>query len=214
MIAVIVIIGSLISLYVTQLRPANKSNLAPFVGAGQVLADETAKAIGDHGRVVLLVSALARSPNSVEQQQLAGFLGEIKRHRQIQIVATETFKIIAPPIEDAMRDLGLTNEQFAELLRKYDDVDALVTFIELPAFNPGQPLEWPRVHPKIIAGQLPVQAGQAYLRANKIAAFIAKREESTTTAKTKPRTPREWFDKYFQLFTLQNLAAQPQISDL
>jgi len=61
---------------------------------------------------------------------------------------------------------------------------------------------------------LPVQAGQAYLRANKIAAFIAKREESTTTAKTKPRTPREWFDKYFQLFTLQNLAAQPQISDL
>ena len=210
-IAVSVIIVSLASLYFTQLRPTNKTNFAPFIGVGQVLADETAKTISDTGRVVLLVSDSQRDPNSIEHHQLDGFSREIKSHRQIQIVATESFKVEAPSIADATREPGITNEQFAELLRKYDDADALVAFIELPDLNPDRPLNWPRVYPKIIAAQMAMQVGQACLRDKTIVAFIAKREDAP--ANIKPHTPREWFAKYFQVFTLQNLDSQPQASE-
>ena len=212
-IAGIGIIVSLGSLYYTQMRSPNRVNLEPFIGIGQVVADETARALGDHGRVMLLVSDLRRDPHSLEQPQRDGFLREIANHHQIRVVATETVRAVAPPIEDATRDLGLTNEQFAELLEKHNDADAVVALIELPAFNPAQPLKLPRVHPKIIAAQMPLQSGQAYLRDKTIVAFIAKREESSAAAPTKPRTPREWFHRYFQVITVADRAAQPPVSE-
>ncbi|MEI6085062.1 MAG: hypothetical protein WCS70_12270 [Verrucomicrobiota bacterium] len=54
LIAVLVIGCSLASLYRTIIPSAPKVNRQPFVGLGQVLGEETVKALSDRGRVVIV----------------------------------------------------------------------------------------------------------------------------------------------------------------
>ncbi|MEI6085058.1 MAG: hypothetical protein WCS70_12245 [Verrucomicrobiota bacterium] len=202
--AVVVIVGSLVSLYYTMNPATPKINRAPFIGLGQVLADETAKAIGDRGRVVLVIAEYHERAGTPMNDQLVEFRKTLKGHTGIEITATE---VVAINKIEMMP--GLSTKAFNDLLKKHSSVNGLVIFIGLPMLEREPTLEIPARHPKIIAIQTSSPATKPYFERQIADVLIVPRMSPADSGTTPPATSRSWFDKYFEVITAKNYQALP-----
>jgi len=160
--------------------------------AGTVLAEETVKAIDDHGRLVLVIDR--------DDPSVVAFLDELKKHGSISLITTE----IALP--DPQERRHCSSATFKRLLDQYAQADAIV-------FGNGLP-EWstvaaalPEHSVKIIA----LDNDEAFhLRAHYsgyfakgfLSALIAHRADAKPS--DPHRAPLEWFDQHYQVYTPEN----------
>ena len=128
LVAMIVLISSLISIYLTQQPRFAGINLLPFEGVGDVLAEQTMQRMPQGGKV-LLVTQQMKLP--ALQAPVRRFLEAIEERPDLVVVGTEELEMeldesFAPGI------MGINGEKFLGLIAKYPAVDLVISFIGAP----------------------------------------------------------------------------------
>ena len=203
-IAVVVIIASLVSLFITMLPHSPKINRAPFIGLGEALADETAKAINNHGTVVPVMTDYYTSGGAPMTDEWKTFARAIKKHNGITLAAPVMVKL-----EEGMGEPGVTRADFDALVTKHAKDGALVLFVGLPVWDAKDPLTLPPTAPKIIAVHNTPMSVKLYFSNSIATALVTSRMVPDPDATGEPQTPRQWFNKYFQIVTAQNYQTLP-----
>lgn len=210
-IASVVLLGAAVAIWQTFRAPA--INQQPFLGVGQVLAEQTAKLLQDRGRVVAVITADHQQPGNPLHTQWEAFQGELKKHSGITMAATET---IVPDPNDPQADTAACSlAAFASVLERHAQADAIVFFVGLPGWHW---LEERNLVPRsigskiIVLGSTSIGAKQHYepYFLKEIVSVLVIRWASSPSSTAKPRTPREWFDQEYQILTPQNYQSLPE----
>ena len=204
-IAIAVIAISLVSLFFTMCESTPKINPLPFIGLGEVLADESAKVINDHGTIVPIVANYHTSGNTPMTYEWKTFAKELKKHAGVKLAEPIIVKID----EATTGEPGISRADFENLVGKNASAGALVFFVGLPPWEANNPLTLPTGAPKIIAVHNSPQPTKPYF-ANSIATLlITPRQTPEEKVMGEPKTPRQGFNRYFQVFTTQNYQTLP-----
>lgn len=178
-------------------------------GVGQFLGEETVRAIGDRGGIVIVSEHNLNSTSDRNDERWNAFRDELKRHSGVTIIATET---VTPQPEMGMP--GCPGPAFVQILNQYRAAAAIVFLTDLPdwfAVSDSVPQD---ISAKIIAldtmGRLSQSHYRGYFDRGLLTLLIGGRSRPATGASSLPQTPREWFNKYFQVYTLQNLDEIPE----
>ena len=177
-------------------------------GLGLVLAEEVAKGVPAHGRVVVITAFTPAQLKARSNYLWNTFASELEK-RSLSITTTESV------LNNAWDSGALTADRaaFKELLDRHANADALVFLVDLPEW--GQmvavlPAQYNG--PKIIAldsvrQQMKPRYG-GYFTSGMLAALIGPSTRPVLQAQ--PKTPREWFDKFYQVYTPQNYESLPE----
>lgn len=205
LVAVLVIVASVISIYLTQRRPTARINLAPFEAVGEVVAEETVKLLGNQGRV-LVVSYAADVP--AMQAPIQFFEEGLKTSPGISIVAREQLSM--DPMEAYGPEMGgLPADKFLDLVKQYPDIDLIVSFVGAPYFQPGQALRLDAKLPKFIAVSTFGLQVKELLQRKVVQVAIVPRFTPPSEPDKEPVSRREWFDKFYMVVTPENAADLP-----
>jgi len=199
---VIVIAGSGVWIYRTQVPPTPKLNLKPFEGLGTVLAEEVAKRIDDKGEIVLLVARHAGGKIPALDVPVETFRSALKAHSQIQIVATETIDV------PAMMMAAMPADQFLACLNRHPRVAAIVSFVGLPPLRESDWEKLPARRPKVLVAGISNLNIKSFFDHDLIQMAILPHFMPRANA-TEPQTAREWFERYYQIVTSDNVAQLP-----
>ena len=175
-------------------------------GIGQVVATETATAVRDHGQIMAVISENCTVPGAAQFDAWQAFQRELKEHHGITLLQPVNAKFDPNDFSPDCPSVFFKN-----LMEQNADVDAIVFFVSLPDWNR---LELShrvpqRLPPQVIVldtGPLPAQGYyNGYFANGYVSVLIAARRSAAVTKPGGPRTEREWFDQYFQVFTPANL---------
>ncbi len=191
--------------------PDTKFNQPLFVGSGQVVAEETVKAVNDRGRVVAVIGADQLQEDAPQHTQWQTFRKELQKHSAITLAATET---IAYDPADPQSDMtACPISSFQSILGKHKDVDAIVFFVGLPAWHW---VEEKNALPPGVTAKVIILANlsgstkphyEEYLKKGVISSLIIRC--GGTRPVPNPKSAREWFDSEYQIFTPQNYESLP-----
>ena len=179
-------------------------NHALFEGIGQVTAAETATAVHDHGQIVVVIDQSYMRSGMPHFDELQLFQRELKKHSGITLLAPLSLEC---ELDDGTPGCPTA---FKKLMEQYADVDAIVFFVSLPDWKWLQDNHWipQRLPPQVIVvdtGPLPARGHYAgYFANGYVSMLIATRHSAPPAVPGGPRTGREWFDHYFQVFTPTN----------
>src|ERR1041384_7499304 len=98
----------------------------PYIGIGQVLAQETAKLIEDHGRIGVFITDYYQDKDNPLANEWNAFREELKKHPSVELAATEII-----PSGEITPDTAVSYERFQELVKKHSKLNALVVFVGL-----------------------------------------------------------------------------------
>jgi len=214
-IAGLLIVGALVALWF-EFRPATQSvDRTPIVGKmtgmGDVLAEETVKAVHGKGRIVVVTPQDPAIAGRWPDDRWETFQRELKKHTAINIIATE----IVPADGADGPPPGCSRAAFQTLLERHAQADAIVFFMNLP--------DWERVEttiPQLAKLKIivvddhrrgpPKRNYAGYFVNGILAALIGERTANEDQPASQPKTPREWFDKFYQVYTPQNYESLPE----
>ncbi len=170
----------------------------PASGLGLVLAEQTAKALPDGGKVVIISCPM---PTDEHRATMDGLKQELVKHKNISIATSKEI-----PQQDLWRTMGrLTFDQFAAALRESATADAVVSLIGVTSFTDAQIQQLPKPMPKLIVADWSQPDVQRGLNAGVVVAGISLRQLGALPTDN-PKTPREWFDRYYTLTTTDTSA--------
>ena len=193
-------------------RPAlPQINPAIFATFGQVLADETVKAVAGHGRIVAVINAQQQLAGNPAHAELDHFQAALRKHNLISLLATEVLPVDA---DELVIGAGCSAAQLQAILTKYTAADAIVFLIGLPEWGTLQArgmIPQPGSTKIIVAvdGVVPTKTEYGGYFANGfLSVLIGMQPGSAGTVK--PRTSQEWLDKHCQIYTAQNADTLPE----
>jgi len=136
------------------------------------------------------------------------FLGELAKRGAFTVVTVERLKMNQPDMP--LEQMGLTEAQYLELLAKHPNVDAMVSFVGPPVFPNRDYRAMPATRPKFVSlsGYAPNLRDQLELGVVNVA--VVPRFEPPQAQPTEPKTPREWFDRYYTVATLDTANQLPE----
>ena len=210
----IALLGALVLLWL-QSRPAGvKVSRAEVVNVqasvGLALAEETIKAIQDHGSIVIVTADPPERLHVQSNSQWHAFESELQKHGAIHITAIEGVKF-----ELESGQLFCPPAAFEELWERHATADALIFLIDLPEWAAVAGAMAPSGKPKIIAvdnvGALTKVHYGGYFTSGILAALIGKAGRPVQNGQ--PKTSREWFEKYYQVYTPQNIDSLPDAGE-
>lgn len=189
--SVLVIVCALLWIQET-LNPKPADEIAmPHAGVGQVLAEQAARAVDDKGRVALVYMESA----SVESQaQMDSFQRTLGQHKDIKIVATKTFK----PTETRMG--SITFQKFTEVVSEYSNAGVIVCCVGVTSLTDEQLATLQKTTPKLVVMNWNRGHVERGMRAGLVQAAVSTRM-LTSLPTDNPKTPLEWFDRYYNLVT-------------
>ena len=205
-IAIAVIAISLVSLFFTMCESTPKINPLPFIGLGEVLADETAKAINSHGTVVPVVASYHTTGSTPMALEWKTFSKNLQKHSGVNMAAPIVVKLDEVM---GMGEPGISRADFENLIQKNASAGALVFFVGLPAWDANHPLTLPSGAPKIIALHNSPMPIKPYFVNSIATLLITSRQTPEEKVTGEPKTPRQSFNRYFQVFTAQNYQTLP-----
>jgi len=199
-ITVIVLISAVAAIYL-QVRAPNL-NLAGecFDPLGTVVAQETEKMLDGQGTIVVVAEAAGKVKSAEDGATLRAFQKTIQQHGRIHVTAVE---LVAWPA-DVSVDTAITTNQFDALLRRYPAIDAVVSFVGPPPFDPGDLKA--RYHPLprmiVVSGVPYVQHLKSLLFANIVQeAIVPWPGGGTVDNPGQLSAARKQFDAHFKIFT-------------
>lgn len=200
-VAVVIILGS-ITFLIQWMRNEPKVPLEPYIGVGQAMAEQTAKALNSRGRIVVLQAEKQLVTGNITlKTQWDAFQKGLKG---IEIQATEG--IVRDPQNP---DVGISREQWEAMLAKYAAVDAVVSFVGLPPVDPSRPLKPGTPAPKVVVFMENAFPVKQHFVDGAVTVLIRSRLVAEGNSESTPNTPREWFDRYFQVFDESNYQSIP-----
>ena len=210
-IAGVLLLVALISIWSQMCATTPKMNHKLYYGIGQVVALETIAAVRDHGQIVAVIDGTFTMAGAAHADEWQEFQRELEKHPGVSLSATKSVEI---DLNDT--STGCSSQDFKKLMEEYSDVDAIVFFISLPEWKWLQQhqLTPQRLPPNVIVvdeGMLPSQGHYTeYFASSYVSKLIATRRDAPPALPGAPKTPREWFDKYYQIYTPQNFETLPE----
>ncbi|MCG3147370.1 MAG: hypothetical protein PCFJNLEI_00809 [Verrucomicrobiae bacterium] len=211
-IASFVLVVALVFIWRT-IRPSPPAiHQAPRIGAGEVLAEETVKAVRNQGRVVVVTVGEPTQKRAPADARLDAFRKELRKHSSISHSATE-FVWPDARVNEALP--GCSSGAFGELLQRHANATALVFLIGLPSWESVSAIIPQGRSPKFIVMDTPLDAlkkshYRGYFASGLLSALIVPRRENSSDHVTNPKTPREWFHNEYQIFTRENYESLPE----
>ena len=196
LVAVLVIVGSLISIIRSKLPPSDKAALTPFQALGEVAAAETVKLVGETGKIVVWHPDTGSIEAPALDVQIKAFTQTLKKHPGITIVA-----VVKDPPDYAARTI-LSVPCFLELLRKYHAVDAVVLFAGVPELTGAEVQKIGAAHPKILSIALLQPPARALFDVGVLHTAITTHGRETDRTHETP-THRADFDPVFMVVTTE-----------
>ncbi len=178
-------------------RPGLKANLKQHQGLGQVMAEETIRLLGRNGakRIVLVALDIA---DPTMTAQLRAFQQTLKQCQDLRI---EDKVLLKPDGQHRSGPgVGLSAKRLVEIVKAHPNAHAIVSFAGVPNPEQAEMKGLDLKNKKFIA-----EARQSPERIKKLLerdvldAVIVPRFTFPAPAPKKCKTPREWFDKYFQV---------------
>lgn len=177
----------------------------PSAGAGQVIFGETARLVGGGGKILLISRPLAQGEGDATAAKVTAFKETLARQPAFHL-AVEW----APPPPRTVIDLGaISTEDFLGALDKHADAKALVIFAGLPGWSQ-------ELADKVSSRSLPVVAVCGYgpntrrwLETKSLALAVIPRLDDPPASSASPKTPKDWFDREYQMVTPATLAQMP-----
>ncbi len=211
-VAVLAIAASFISIFITQCERPPKINMKPYLAVGQVAAEETAKLLGNKGKIVIVVQDTSqfKTKNSPSDVQIETFKETIKKQGGISVSGTETVKIDMMAMHGP--EMGLPGDLFVKIVQKYPDADAIVSFAGAPQLTDEQISSLGQKIPKFVAvsGMGMMGMGLKKLFEEQVIQLaIVPRFEPAPPSTKKPETLREWFDQTYKVVTAENASTLP-----
>lgn len=188
--SLIAIITSALCIYDFEFR-TNAANKELHQAVGLALADETARATGHHGNIVLVTVDARNSPEL--KWQLEAFEKDLKTIGGLSIKD----KVVLDPGENPKfrPGSGLSAKRFLKIARKHPAADAIVSELS------EQDLAQVKTSPKLIAEAHSPEKLVDLLTKKILVSAIVPRFEFPAPGPRKPQTSRQWFDHYFQILT-------------
>lgn len=179
-----------------------KDEVMPPYGVGVVLAQEAAETMQNTGRVAIICLPVSSAPSKA---QMEGLQRTLARHKNIKVVVTNYFNFS----ETALGRLSF--RQLAAVINQDSNVDVIVSFLGVTSFTSAQIATLPTPSPKLVVMDWNPQAVQQGMQAGLVkAAVMARRLTAVPT--DHPKTPHQWFDRYYNLVTPESgrVKAQPR----
>lgn len=201
----VVILASAVSIFLTQRRPKMPINLLPFEGCGVVGAAEVSKLLNGQGRL-LVVTYKDMRPLQVASR---AFAKELTKHPGLRIVATEAL-LYSRSVEG--EEFVVKFDQYLDWLKRYPDVDAIVSFVGAPRLTAEDWRRLPRKRPGFVV----LEGFDPYVRQLLVEGFIDLAvvpryggNGNQEGKQTEPKTATEWFTRYYMFATPQTVEQLP-----
>ena len=199
LIAGLILLTALGSLWFT-MRPGRPPvDHALYTSLGQGLAQEAATAIHDRGQIVAVIADFHEKSGTVWHEQWQAFTGELKKHSSISLAKPENANLGHVPL--------------ADMVNRHAQASAIVFFMDPPDSVDLDAVANRQVLPQLVVvanAGLPAKSTYGkYLSSGILTALILQRPVTDPAPVAQPKTPREWFDKYYQIYTPQNFESLP-----
>jgi hypothetical protein len=202
----IIVASIILVIYFTRSGSLSRASLAPFTALGQVTAEETAKLLGNRGRIIVVTQDVHQpGAPAVLEGELKAFHETIKKQPDLTLVGTETVRINP----DVPSEQGLSADLYSSLLQKYPDLDAIVSLVGPPSLTRQQIQGLPQKLPKCVAVSLGDAPLRNLFRADVVQVAIVNRLDATPPSAKKPASAREAFEQLFQVVTVDNANSLP-----
>jgi hypothetical protein len=171
-------------------------NVPLHQAVGHVMADETARVAGRHGKIVVVSMDTRTAPEL--KVQLAAFEKDLKLLGGVVI----DDKVVLDPGENPKYrpGSGLSAKRFLKIVRKHAGADAIVSFVGAPVLS-DEEVAQVQSKSKLIAETHSPEKLLNLLQKKILVSAIVPRFEFPAPGPRKPHTSREWFDHYFQVLT-------------
>lgn len=191
--AIVLIAASAFFIYRSLAEPSDL-NVPLHESIGIVLADETFREVGHHGKLVLVTMDTGRAPEL--KVQMKAFL----RHLKALGGATVMDKVVLDPGDNPKYrpGSGLSAKRFLKIARKHKGVDGIVSFVGAPEMTEEE-LKQLKGTPKFIAETHSPERLQVLLQKKVLFSAVVPRYEFPAPGPHQPQTTRQWFDHYFQV---------------
>jgi hypothetical protein len=183
---------------------APKFNVALHQAVGRVMAEETARAVNQTGRVVIVAIELAGVPEL--KVQLEEFERALRRFPHVTI--KEKYLLEADDKPKYSFGAGLSSRRFVRLVNKNQSADAIVSFVGAPSLSTNEMAELKKT-PKFIAEARAADKLKPVFAQKILHTAIVSRFQFPTPVKGRPANSQEWFDQRWQVVTAANAAELP-----
>lgn len=169
---------------------------------GIVLAEQVA-ALTNAGRIVLVTAAGDKFPELKAQAE--GFEKGLEKFPKLKLYRITEIDTEGKPKYGPGR--GLSDDRYLRLLKKYENrAVAIVSLIGAPEVDKDKFEKLPEKRPLFIAETREREDLVVLFAAQGIHAAVVPRFDFPAPV-DKPRAPREWFDKYWQVINVSNFKA-------
>ena len=192
-----------VSLYVAFTGRSPKMDLSTYEALGAGTAEETAKLLGNKGRVLVIARDTGPDKNPSVEAELEAFQRTLKKHAGLSQV-TERF--LATPMLMMATGGGVPLDQLSQALETHANVGALVLFCGMPPLA-GSQLETLRkrgVKTVVVSSFRPDYG--PLLEQEVIHLAIVPQPEDPPPGAQPPRTLRERFDQDYAIVTAADAA--------
>ena len=202
-----VVIAGAISWILVQQREATKPETRQHTGVGEVLAEEAAKQLAKREKKRVVAISL-KTDDPVLQAEETAFAAKLKalcpeaEMKEFYRIEPEGQKHYGPGV-------GLTARRFSRIVENNVKADVLVSFIGTPDPGAAEMHNLTNKIPRFVASTRDLNDVKKLLEKHWLRAAIVPRY-TFPAPKTDPQTPREWFDRHFQIVTTNELATLPK----
>ena len=187
----------------TQFAAPNFS-VALHQSIGRVLAEETAQALDETGKLVVITVDLPELPEL--KVQLQAFQHALQRFPRISV--EKTYQVDTEGKPKYAFGSGLSGRRYVRVVNKHLEADAVVSFIGAPTLSDEEAAELQK-KPVLIAESRSAAKLKRPFDQKVLHTAIVSRFQFPTPVKGKPRNPEEWFDQRFQVVTTAQIAELP-----
>jgi hypothetical protein len=201
--AVAAIIGSGVWIYLTQFSQPT-FNVVLHEHVGEILAQETAKLIQSNGQVVIVTMDSSKVPELRIQRQAF--------EKALKTLGPMTIKELPMETEDKPQyrtGAGLSSRRLLRIVKKSAKAKAIVSFIGAPRMTEEE-LAQMETAPKFVAECRSPDKIKKLFEKNILQVAVINRFDYPAPIKHNPKTPKQWFEKYYQVVTAANASDLPK----
>ena len=204
-VASLLIAGSALWLYLYLHKTPPKIDGRVHDAVGWVLAEEAARLVTAGGGVTLLARDTTVFPNPATEAEMKGFFAAARKLK-LPLAATNSIKL------DPLRPVRMPPGDFADLLRKLNDGDVVVSFVGPPLLTAAQRVKVGDRKVRVLAlcsGAMPQQVDLRALFDQNLLHEAVISQASPRSGPPASDDTQGWFQLGFQLITPANLAELP-----
>ena len=172
-------------------------------GIGIAAAEATAAALGNKGKVVLILPKRGNFKNPAVDVQQAAFGKTLARHKDLSLSATESIEVERP---GTMGAGGMDPGEFQQLVQRHADASGFVSLADFPEL-PKETLATLKGKKFIVLGNANPNL-KSLLTDGVVQAALVPRLRPAASDK-KPGSAREWFSASYEVVTPANASTLP-----